>query len=329
MAALEIVLGFIHPLKPKQFFIHGKSLALRDPELGYRLNPGAELIESGPEFSYHIEINQDGLRDKNIRNSASHSNAIKILIIGDSFAFGVGNEYEDVRPVIFENRLRELQINVDVIKAGVPGYGVMDEFLWLKRIFAKYEPDIVLLAFVTHDIWNISELKNKSYIPKRMFMEMLRESHLYHWFRRMLSKHEAWMLSKHRYSEAAKYHQTPFTEEVTRDFEYLKLLLEEMNEYCQKNSAKLIVLSIPQDVQVIAALNRHEGYDPGMIDQYFLKVADEMDFLWIEGLPVLAEYKRRTNKRLYFPLDQHLNPDGNRVLGNFLAEKVTENVNRT
>ena len=79
--------------------------------------------------------------------------SVRILVLGNSFAYGAGNSYEQSWPTLVERQLQRDGHPVEIVKAGVPGYDTRTEALFLERIFAEYQPDLVLLTFLPNDLF--------------------------------------------------------------------------------------------------------------------------------------------------------------------------------
>lgn len=117
-----------------------------DALLGWAHEPGQEGVFETPQFRTTVRINERGLRDR------SHSyerpeDVERILVLGDSFAWGYGVE-ESER---FSQRLEDL-LDVEVINAGVSGYSTDQELLWYKNEGIKYETDLVVLVMAGNDM---------------------------------------------------------------------------------------------------------------------------------------------------------------------------------
>lgn len=68
-----------------------------------------------------------------------------MLVIGDSFVWGVDAEVNER----FTDLLRSRLSSITIVNAGASGYGTDQEYLLLQRIWATIRPSIVLLIFCT------------------------------------------------------------------------------------------------------------------------------------------------------------------------------------
>jgi len=70
----------------------------------------------------------------------------RILVLGDSFAWGFNVANEDMFSRVMEKKLRAANIEVDIMNAAVSGWGTDQEYLFLLHEGLRYKPDIVVLA---------------------------------------------------------------------------------------------------------------------------------------------------------------------------------------
>ncbi len=117
-----------------------------DPQLGWAHRPGQEAVFATRQFRTTVHINQRGLRDGE-HPYARLPDSRRILVLGDSFAWGYGVE----EPERFSERL-EASLGVEVINAGVSGYSTDQELLWLRSEGIKYDFDLVVLVMAGNDI---------------------------------------------------------------------------------------------------------------------------------------------------------------------------------
>ena len=78
---------------------------------------------------------------------------LRVLVLGDSFAFGVGAQENETYPVRLQEVLRSRGVRAEVLNAGAPGYGVPDETAWFARWGKPLAPDVVLVTvFIGNDL---------------------------------------------------------------------------------------------------------------------------------------------------------------------------------
>lgn len=99
-------------------------------------------------------VDASGIRS----NGRSISTASRpVLAVGDSFTFG--DEVEDGET--WSARLEEI-LNKRVLNAGVGAYGIDQAFLRAELLLDEYDPDVVILSFISDDI-NRTEYSYYSY----------------------------------------------------------------------------------------------------------------------------------------------------------------------
>lgn len=133
-----------------------------DPLLGWAHQPGQEGIFETPQFRTTVQINRKGLRDRE-HSYKRQDNSSRILILGDSFAWGYGVE----APERFSEQL-EAELDIEVINGGVSGYSTDQELLWYRHEGTKYDTDLVILVFTGNDVGDNERLlvSNIYYKPK-------------------------------------------------------------------------------------------------------------------------------------------------------------------
>lgn len=121
-----------------------------DKDLGWSQIPNTNSQFLHPEFKVKVRVNSEGLRDDEF--TIKRKSKKRILILGDSFAWGFGVEEKDRFSELLENKLD----NYAIINAGVSGYSTIQQLLYLKEKGIKYNPDIVLLLFFQNDYYENS-----------------------------------------------------------------------------------------------------------------------------------------------------------------------------
>jgi hypothetical protein len=146
-----------------------------DAYTGYALRPDVQGWYTREGQSY-VRINGAGLRDREHARQKP-PNTVRIAIIGDSFSEAMHVPQEETFWWLMERQLKACPQfagkDVEVINFGVSGYGTAQELITLRRKVWDYQPDIVLLAFLTfNDIMdNSKRLKDTEEMPYFVFRD--------------------------------------------------------------------------------------------------------------------------------------------------------------
>jgi len=137
-----------------------------DSLLGWVHQPGQEGIFETPQFRTVVRINDKGLRDRQ-HTYERQNDEERVLVLGDSFAWGYGVEESERF-----SQLLEQSLGVEVINAGVSGYSTDQELLWYKNEGIKYETDLVILVIAGNDVGdNDQQLVSTIYYKPRFVIE--------------------------------------------------------------------------------------------------------------------------------------------------------------
>jgi lysophospholipase L1-like esterase len=137
-----------------------------DSVLGWAHQPGQNGIFETQQFSISVRINEKGLRDRE-RSYERQNDGERVLVLGDSFAWGYGVEESERF-----SQLLEASMGVEVINAGVSGYSTDQELLWYQREGIKYETDLVILVLAGNDVGdNDLQLVSTIYYKPKFVLE--------------------------------------------------------------------------------------------------------------------------------------------------------------
>jgi hypothetical protein len=145
------------------------------PIIGDALLPGAAgwWIREGRAY---IHINSRGMRDRE-HALEKPQNTVRIAVLGDSYAEAMQVPRERTFWAVAERELSGCGAlrdrSVEVLNFGVSGYGTAQELLALRHKAWRFDPDLVLLAFLTgNDVRNNSrELDGGSDRPYFIFRD--------------------------------------------------------------------------------------------------------------------------------------------------------------
>lgn len=338
-----------------------KNIYVNNPNTGYKMAPNLNT-----KFQGHI-ITTDpfGFR-KNVTSDDQLYN-YTILAIGDSFTFGEGTEdkenYVAELAEYFKNKDRNPKINI--INAGVPGFGTDQELEMLIETKKLTHPNLVLLTFYTgndlidnmiggikrrrvesngflydryienmackelkRNIFKLSLYKAGNFLEKRslLFFLIKNRSELF------LQKYFNWkVLDPYGYLDRGNFEffRDPMPKKEEMLFSKTIKLITDIKEESEKSGAKFAVVIIPAGFQV------YEEIYKGLIYEYKLQ---EKDYN-IEGLnSKLAKYIAKANipvldllpafknrKDMHLYRWGHLSPDGNSVATSEIISFLKQN----
>jgi hypothetical protein len=116
-----------------------------DPMLGWKSRPGFRNT-SPIHGSREVSTNSKGVRGRT-EYSYERTRKKRIVVIGDSFAFGWGVSDHETYAALLEASLPE----TEVINLGIGGYGTDQMLLMLMTEGLKYQPDLVVVGIVSAD----------------------------------------------------------------------------------------------------------------------------------------------------------------------------------
>jgi lysophospholipase L1-like esterase len=98
-----------------------------------------------------VTFNELGLRDDPVL--AKRAGEFRIVVLGDSVAFGWGVAQTDIFASRLEPLLTEkLRRPVTVVNGGVGSYNTKQQHTWLTRVALKLVPDAIIVVYSTNDI---------------------------------------------------------------------------------------------------------------------------------------------------------------------------------
>jgi len=116
----------------------------------------------GTTWGRAVHRNSDGLRDREF-TKPKPAGVYRMLILGDSFAWGIGLDVEEALPKRLERDLAGLPHPVEVVNGAIPGFNTTQELRLLRNKGLSYEPDFLLLLYNMNDIEFRPELATQAY----------------------------------------------------------------------------------------------------------------------------------------------------------------------
>ena len=337
IAALELTLRLFFPQTLVPTPITGERFSVPDTDLGMRYVPGAVWRFRHPEYTVEYAINEDGFRKPTPPAHLSASPGGGILLLGDSFTFGQGVSYEATWGAIAEELLRQRGVGLHLINAGVQGMDTRSELLLLRRLAPRYRPDAVVVGFLINDLYTNVPLDTSaraktgsadwSRVREGVFVRA-GEAHTFHLLqlaRRIVTSSDA-MYNKLYLAapDRGEFLRVPLSSRPRRQLAVTEQLLKQLAAECRSLNVPLVVLSIPQQFQVlyrVAQVGQAGDIDVTFYDRHFAELGRRDGFTWVATLDQLTKAKEPA--RLFFRLDGHLSAEGHAVVGQVLADALT------
>lgn len=135
-----------------------------DDLLGWAHRPGQRGTMSHPDFRISVAISEQGLRDREYPFERTPG-LRRMLVLGDSFAWGFGVEQDESLCEILERR----HPGWEIVNTGVSGWGTDQQLLFYRERGRRWQPDVVLLLFHPNDVHDNAAASRYGY-PKPRFV---------------------------------------------------------------------------------------------------------------------------------------------------------------
>lgn len=122
-----------------------------DPYCGTKLQPhfSAHFMKEG---SSYLQTTSDGRRDREYTKQ-KEDDVFRIAVLGDSYAEALQVDASETFWAVLQTELQSCEKlhgkRLEVLNFGVSGYGTAQELQMLEHYVWAYQPDVVLLAFLT------------------------------------------------------------------------------------------------------------------------------------------------------------------------------------
>ncbi|MBM4337802.1 MAG: SGNH/GDSL hydrolase family protein [Deltaproteobacteria bacterium] len=142
---IRVYLGFniAYDIEMTRYALYMKQDA-GDPRVGHVHRPNSAMRLMGVP----VEINSDGLRDKEY--PVERGDAYRIAFLGDSLTFGWGVKQEETFQYLLEEKLSETR-PTEIINFGTGNYNTAQEVGLFLAKGLKYRPDEVVLFYFIND----------------------------------------------------------------------------------------------------------------------------------------------------------------------------------
>jgi lysophospholipase L1-like esterase len=156
LGAVEVAFRLCGYQSMAELYAHPAFGYLRaDDVLGWSYQPGATGVFDGPHpfpvtFRSEYRINSLGLRGPELTEVAP--GGLRVLVLGDSVTSGLEVAENETYSAVAAQLLSErLGVPVQVINAGVRGYGTDQELLFYRERLTRLHPDVVVHHTIDND----------------------------------------------------------------------------------------------------------------------------------------------------------------------------------
>ena len=308
--------------------------------------PGISGRDVNMEFNYRFNHTLQGLRGSTLF-SAIRPDAVdkRILFLGDSFTYGIGSGDDE----IFVELINDALPRVDVVNAGVNGYGQRQQLTMLDTLGAAVQPDLVVLMFFWTDVEDnfrykvptFSTAADGSLIRTDMTVpdnfdplaqrrpqkdgvsqeHFLRRTYLFKLFK------EGIRGFRHRvFGGRERRIQTDV--QMKTGWSMTAELLRLMQQRTKAMGAQLIIASVPDYELVDSEQGRLKGQKllNIAIETELRAVTDELGIAYLDLLPEMKIRQAKLPEPFYYTTDRHLTPIGNVELAAILLPFIKTNI---
>ncbi len=341
----ETGLKSIHPLEPYSRWGEYPALEVH-PTRTYALKPDLNIRLRYNNYDYRLKTNVYGLANPPVSEAKVPPDTYRILIIGDAFSMPEGLEYEAAYPALLQEHLQELPGSrpVEVINAGVTGYGPNEQLPQLSELLPQFRPDLVLYQFFINeflevqltaeerlqDIGLISELSSPASCIRASQILIYTST-----FQRKLKE-----LITGNSDNAYRYEKSLITfYEKDDDFLYtqealqkLRSALAAMKKQCAAAGSRLLISFVPGQVEISKPSDI--DYFPEDVDlsdttrfdlqqplKFTRQIAGELDIPLFDLTPFLRE---SSPQPVYFPGSWHWNREGHKVAARAIFQELKD-----
>jgi len=314
------------------------------------LRPG--LDTRLPSFGHRIRTNALGFRDEPIPKEKA-AGVFRIVVLGDSFMEALQVSHEDSLPHRLGELLDDLSgRRVEVVNAGVSGWGTADQLVWLRRLGLALEPDLVLVAMTLHnDVSDNLALRHHdlvaglprarprtempllAYAPLELKGWLASHSHLYRLITERLRGGEIQTRAGALASHVTALMRRQPDEQIRQGWQLTRHHLDEIHEATRASGARMAIFMIPLAVQlddrVFAEFLASHALDPNEVQ---LDRPQQVVREWgaaarvpvIDLLPAFQTRVATDPRLLYIPADGHWNEAGHELAAQTVATALIE-----
>ena len=319
------------------FFVHGEAILIHAfPDFvvenlyqirsGYYFNwPRLNQQFRDKEFDVTYRTNAQGLRIGVLQDMEKTTTTADWLVLGDSFTQGAQVEFEE----LYTTQLYRHFPHKIVVNAGISGFGVGHEYNYFVDAGVRFSPELVILQLCSFNDFMTVEPSLVGFTDRLMthsaFVRLLLAGFKFR------NPHELplgrWTepFQKGRQANAdfnIFYNDT--SEQKQRDWAAFRSYIARMKSAVERSGGRLLVVLIPTKEQVyphyleeVQRALQIASTDLDMLrpNRQMQALATEYGFDFLD----LLDAFRKSENRVFYDFDEHMNANGHRVMSNAIA----------
>lgn len=354
LLVLELALQLFYVVTVGQTLLSRSDRPLFSPNehCGFRNKPNLQLKHNTNEFQTILYTNQQGFRvpTPGVEYKRDKDDDVfRIMLLGPSFAYGWGVNYENTFAAHLERLLQEREFGkgqrVELINAGVPALGPARQLRWYQHVGNKYQPNLVIQfiygSMAVPTKWSLDDylvredgyLVNANLNPKLRFKALAKRSALgfYSWtVYSQLQQRSGRAEANDQIIGAGQEMNTHIqfdvnNEEVIAADTYY----DELRQVVKSGSTRLLLVHFPLSYCIHRAdISRWQHLGVRNVDGQIAYNEQYCEYLRTRGFECLNLTDdliriATEGKRLYFWLDLHWTVEGNFVSAETVANYLS------
>lgn len=311
-----------------------RKYSMPDSELGFARKPEISWRRHVPELNRFVDYRTD---ENGFRNPPRIPQA-DIVFIGDSYTEAAQVTEEET----FARRVAAA-LGVTSVNLGRGAYGPQQEFIVLERYGLKYRPRLVVWQlFEGNDLGDANIFAEWKKDPEQSLSlkeRYFNYSLLTEWLKKTRLSEAPLVTVRHNNGATQRmrlrYRYEPRQpDEIPLGFAETRRVVEEGQQLCLSQNARLIILFVPTMVRVLEPYitfdriedrNTYLPVDAVQAKRDFrarlAELCSEIGCTFVDAFEMLRVAAALNNQNLYIPNDEHLDVGGHEVIARILIDR--------
>ncbi len=332
-------------------------LAPQPTGLSYQDRFGLQMHYPGitrmlPQYGHEVSFNSVGMRDVE-HSIGKPTGTFRILLLGDSFMEALQVPFEASFPSLLKRELeRGARGPVEVINAGVSGWGTDDELRYLTHYGLEYRPDLVVVMMTLHNDFSdnlrqewhslkgdmlvensVSPTPDVEYRLSQIKAFIATRFQLYQLWRRVRHGKDIRVGGRQLNAHVTQLFGMPTSASITTGARLTSLLLSKLNAVTVAAGGRVVLVLLPIKYQLSDSafadfVSKSGAVREAMkLDQPQGLIGPAAGQLGIPTIDLLPSFRRWTSdcsSPLYLSWDGHWNETGHRLAAAAVAVQIVE-----